>query len=101
MLRYGTFQKANNKGADQTAQISAQDGLRLCCWQPAEDRFSRLEAQIMGKKIITFSNLELCMIIAIKVYVSVKRSEETVACGEKESGETTGPLTAGFIGKRS
>ena len=57
--------------------------------------------KLMGKKIIMFPNLELVMIIAIKLYISVKRSEETVTCGEKESGETTRPLAAGFIGKWS
>ena len=33
----GSFQKANNKGADQTA-------LMLCCSQTPEDWFSRAEA---------------------------------------------------------
>ena len=42
---YDNFQKANNKGADQTAQA----GLRRCCSQPPpppKDRFSRVEAHI-------------------------------------------------------
>ena len=42
---YGTFQKANNKSADQTAQMR-----RLVCAcvvrKPPEDRFSRVEAHI-------------------------------------------------------
>ena len=40
-----TFQKANNKRADQTAH--AQAGLRLCCAQTPENRFSRVEAHLM------------------------------------------------------
>ena len=41
--RYDIFQNANNKGADQTAQA----GLRLCCSQTPENRFSRNEAQMV------------------------------------------------------
>ena len=39
-FRYDTFQKANNKGADQTAQA----GLRLCL---SQDRFSQIEAHMI------------------------------------------------------
>ena len=39
--------------------------------------------------------------LRVKLYISVKRSEETATCGKKESRETTGPLTAGFIRKWS
>ena len=38
--KYGTFQKANNKGADQTA------GMCLCCLQNPEDRFSHVEVHM-------------------------------------------------------
>ena len=41
--KYGTFQKANDKGADWPGQA----GLCLCCSLTPEDRFSRVEAQIM------------------------------------------------------
>ena len=41
-LTYDTFQKANNKGLDQTAQA----GLHLCFSQTPEDRVSRDAAQI-------------------------------------------------------
>ena len=41
MSTYDTFQKANNKGAD------AQAGLRLCCLQTPEDKFSRIEAHLI------------------------------------------------------
>ena len=44
MFTYDTFQKVNNIGAGQTAQA----GLRLCCSQTPEDRFSHVEAQIIS-----------------------------------------------------
>ena len=44
-VKYGTFQKANNKGADQTARMG-----RLVCAcvvrKSPKSRFSRVEAQI-------------------------------------------------------
>ena len=43
---YEIFQKANNKGADQTVR-DAPAGLSLCCLPPPKDRFSREEAQII------------------------------------------------------
>ena len=30
-----------------SACLDGQAGLRLCCWQTAEDRFSRVEAQLI------------------------------------------------------
>ena len=47
---YGTFQQVNSKDADQTVRMQA--GLRLCCSQTTEDRFSHTEA-----KIISFPDL--------------------------------------------
>ena len=44
-LTYDTFQKANNKGADQTAQA----GLGLCCSNTPEDRFSHVEVHIISE----------------------------------------------------
>ena len=43
---YGNFQKANNKGADQSAQMR----MLVCAFvvrQPLEDRFSHVEAHIV------------------------------------------------------
>ena len=40
---YETFQKANNKGTDQTAQA----GLRMCYSQTPQDRVSRIAALII------------------------------------------------------
>ena len=51
------MQKAKNKGADQTAD--AQAGLHLCCSQPSEDRFSRVEARFQNMfSIIEFENVK-------------------------------------------
>ena len=41
MGKYGTFQKANNKGADQTVRLP------LCCSQTPKDRHSWVEAHIV------------------------------------------------------
>ena len=50
MPGFDTFQTANNKGADQTAQMP-----RLVCacviFKPRVDRFSRDEAHITGAKL--------------------------------------------------
>ena len=52
-FRYNTFQKANNKGADQTAQMP-----RLVCAfvvsQTPKDRFSRVKAHIWLYNPFTF-----------------------------------------------
>ena len=48
-------EKANNKGANQSARMrrlvcaDAQAGLRLCCLQTPEDRFSRVEAHLFTR----------------------------------------------------
>ena len=47
---YDTFQYVNNKGANQVAWMH-----RLVCDFVVEDRFSRVDVQIMVKLYITFN----------------------------------------------
>ena len=52
---FDTFQKANNKGADQTVDAQAQAGLRLCCSQTTEDRFSHVAAHFILENYTGFA----------------------------------------------
>ena len=64
--RYNTFQKVNNKGADQTY---GQAGLRLCCSRTPEDRFlvSRpiCDLNIYKKNLYFFSVCNSCCNVCI------------------------------------